>query len=453
MRRKYAAAAAMAFVTLTGGCVLTPEGAKTERDRAAKEGSQYEKKYEERTLPKLPDQPSWRDVLSRGLQANGELEAAYFGWRAALEGIDIMGTWPNSDVNLGFSYMFSRESMKSWDRTTLTAGFDAMENLSFPTKTAQAAKLALSEARAAGENFRAVKFDVQRKVLFAWADFQQQGREIEIRREDLGLRRMLADVGSIRAATGGGQQSAVEAEVALRMAESELADMVAEHDGMRAMLNVLLGRDPEAALVISPEPEEHRAVVATDAEMVAIAAETFPEVAVFAREVEGRRDALKLAQMRWIPDINPTLMFTGSISQAIGAMIVLPTTVPEIRAGIRAAEAELRATEAMFRQNRVERIGEYVGLVIALRRAQDKSALFKTVIEPAARSLAEARSRAYESGGAELKDVIEARQMWLETRVIIAKAAAAVERAVVDIECCLGVDIETLEKMKKEPRP
>jgi cobalt-zinc-cadmium efflux system outer membrane protein len=448
MRRVHAALAAMAM-PIMGGCVLTPEGAKSERDRAARDGASYEKKYEERVLPDIPDEPSWKDVLSRGLQASGDLEAAYFAWRAALEGIDIAGTWPNSDVNVGFSYMFSRESMKSWDRTTLTAGFDAMENLSFPTKTAQAAKVALANARAAGERFRAVKFEVQQKVLFAWADYQQQAREIEVRIEDLALRRMLADIGSISAATGGGQQSAVQADVALRMAESELADMAAEHAGTRAMLNALLGRDPTAPLGVPREPEEHRVVAATDVELIAIAAETFPEVSVFAQEVQGRRDALELARMRWIPDINPTLMFTGSIAQAIGAMVVLPTTVPEIRAGIRAADAELRAAEAMLRQSRTERIGEYVALVVSLRRAQEKAATFRTLIEPAARTLADARTRSYEAGGGELKDVIEARQMWLETRVIIARADAAAEKAVVDIECCLGVDIETVGK--KEP--
>lgn len=451
MRWMNAAFAAMGLVSLVGGgCVLTPEGTKAERDRAARSGAEYEKKYEDRTLPEIPAEPSWRDILSRGLRANGELEAAYFEWKAALEGIDIAGTWPNSDVNVGFDYMLSGESMKSWDRTTLTAGFDGMENLSFPTKTAQAAKVALAEARTAGEKFRAKKFDVQLRVLFAWADYQQLAREIAIRSEDLGLRRMLADIGSISASTGGGQQTSLEAEVALRMAESELADMVAEHAGMRAMLNAMLGREPSAALGVPRIPEEHRAVRASDAEMIAIAAEEFPEVAVFAQQVQGRTDALELARMRWIPDISPTLSITGSIAQAIGAMVTLPTTVPEIRAGIRAAEAELRAAEAMLRQSRTERIGEYVALVISLRRAQEKAALFRNVIEPAAQRLSEARTRSYEAGGGALKDVIDARQMWLETRVVIAKADSAADKAVVDIECCLGADIETIGKKKEQ---
>jgi outer membrane protein, heavy metal efflux system len=261
---------------------------------------------------------------------------------------------------------------------------------------------------------------------------------------------MMVDLGAISAATGGGQQSAVEAQVGLQMAESELADMVAEHAGMRAMLNALLGRDPEAPLGVPEEPEEHRTVAATDAELIAIAADTFPEVAMFAQEVEGRRDALELARLRWIPDISPTVSITGSIAQAIGAMLTLPTTIPEIRAGIRAAEHDLRGAEASLRAARVERVGEYVGLVISLRRAQEKAAQFRAVIEPAARSLAEARTRAYENGAAELKDVIEARRMWLETRIIIAKADAAAEKAVVDIECCLGLDIETLERKKEQ---
>lgn len=43
--------------------------------------------------------------------------------------------------------------------------------------------------------------------------------------------------------------------------------------------------------------------------------------------------------MRWIPDLNPSFAFTGNISQALGATVMLPTTIAELRGGIREAEA------------------------------------------------------------------------------------------------------------------
>src|SRR5437016_570145 len=95
-----------------GGCVLTPKGAKEERAHAADIGRRYEAPFEERSLPDLPERPAWRDVLHRALLANGDLEAAYFDWKAALERIDIAGAYPNSNVMLGYSYLLSSERMK-----------------------------------------------------------------------------------------------------------------------------------------------------------------------------------------------------------------------------------------------------------------------------------------------------------------------------------------------------
>lgn len=435
---------ALLSILIAPGCVLTPEGTKEERNRAEKAGERYESKFEERKLPDIPDEPTWRNILARAFQADGELEAAYFRWNAALERIDAEGTWPNSDVNVGFDTMFSEGAMKTWDRTTFSLGFDAMENLSFPTKTAQAAKIALAEARAAGENFRAVKFEVQRRVLFAWADYVQHAREIAVKQEEVALRRMMVEAGGISASAGAGQQTLVEADVMLRMAEIELDDLLAEHAAMRAMLNAWMQRDARSDLGVPSTVEPPRRIPTNDAEMVLLAAEEFPEVGKFAMEVEGRREVLELARMRWIPDISPTASFTGSAAQAIGAMITLPTTVTEIRARIREAEAELRASEAMLRQSKVERIGEYIGLLVALRRANDRATTLREVIEPAVQRLVESRQRAYEVGTVELKDILETQSLLLNIRVLIARAEAIVEKSIVDIECCLGIDIETL---------
>jgi len=435
-------------VALSPGCVLTPEGTREERNRAEKAGQPYESTFQDRVLPDIPDEPTWRNILTRALLADGELEAAYFRWKAALERIDVEGAWPNSNASVGFETMFSEGSMKTWDRTRFSLGFDAMEGLAFPTKTAQAANVALSEARAAGEDFRAVKFEVQRRVLFAWADYVQHAREIAIKREEVALRRVMVDAGGISAASGAGQQTLVEADVMLRMAEIELDDLLADHAAMRAMLNVWMQRDARSELGVPRWVEPPRRLPTDDLEMILLAAEEFPEVAAFARDVESRKGILELARMRWIPDISPTASFTGSVAQALGAMITLPTTVTEIRARIREAESELRAAEAMLRQRKADRIGEYIGLLLALRRAGDRAGTLRQVIEPAVIRLVESRQRAYEVGLVELKDILEAQSLLLTIRVLISRADAVAEKALVDIECCLGLDIETL--MKKE---
>src|SRR5262245_796349 len=202
MQRFPIALAALAAAAGLAGCTFTPEGTQEERSRLSRAGEPFEPPVEERTLPDLPPDPTWRDVLRRAFLANGELEASYFRWKAAVDRIDIAGAYPNSDINLGFSYAFSSERMKSFDRTTFAVGFDSMENLAFPTKTAQAAQVALDEARAAAASFRAAKFELQRRVLYAWSDYTLQARTIALRREDLALRGVLAENAAARAGAG-----------------------------------------------------------------------------------------------------------------------------------------------------------------------------------------------------------------------------------------------------------
>ena len=165
-------------VALTG-CALTPDGTKQEQAKLEEAGRPYEPPFGQRVLPELTASPTWREVLSRAFLANGDLEAAYFEWKAAVQRVEMASAYPNSNVQVGYSYMFSSEKMKTFDRQTFSFGFDPSMNLSFPTKVQQKGKVALDEARAAGERFRTAKFDLQRRVL---SQSIVQRNRVEVRR-------------------------------------------------------------------------------------------------------------------------------------------------------------------------------------------------------------------------------------------------------------------------------
>ena len=390
-----ASAAALALL-LAGGCTLTPPGTKDEQKRLADVGKSYEQPFEQRDIPDLPPDPTWKDILQRAFLTNGDIEAAYFRWKSAVERIGIAGAYPNSDVSLGYSYMFSSERMNSFDRSTFTAGFDSSMNLSLPVKVQQAAKVALDEARVEGEKFRVAKFDLQRTVLKSWADYILQDRVISLRSEDVALRRAMVQAASAGARAGGRVRETIAADLELRTAESELLDLRVQHDSSRASLNVLIGRTPKAPLAAPATLPPLRKLPADDVVMLRAASEVFPEIAAMAREVEGRADAIELARLRWLPDINPTLGFTGSVSQAVGAMITLPTTIARIKGQVREAESDLRASQAQLRQRTSDRVGEFVSLLLMYRNAQRHAELFERVLLPAAERLSADQSRAYE---------------------------------------------------------
>ncbi len=148
--------------------------------------------------------------------------------------------------------------------------------------------------------------------------------------------------------------------------------------------------------------------------------------------------------MLWIPDINPTAMFTGSISQALGAMVMLPTNTVEIRAGIREAEAMLRAGEAMLRQARSGRAALLVATLVALRNSERQARLFETSIVPLTERVLTNARQSYAAGSSMYLDLLDAQRMLLDTRFVVADARAARGCGSPKLEALIGADIETL---------
>jgi outer membrane protein, heavy metal efflux system len=412
--------------------------------------AQYDARFEERTLPELPDAPTWRDVLRRSLLANGDLEAAYFEWRAAVDRIDVASAWPNTRLMLGYSYMFSGDELKAFDRSTFAVSPDAMENLALPLKTSRQGRVAFDEARASGARFRAAKFDLQQRVLSGWAGYTLAGERLRIERERQTLARQVYDTAKARVRAGGAQQDLLRAEVVLRTAENAVKTARAEQTAAGATLNGMLARAPDAPLAVPRSPEV-RPIPVDDAALLALAVEQNPQLEALARQAEGRADALELARLQWLPDINPTFMFTGAVSQAIGAAVALPTTIPQIRASIRDAEATLRGSEAVLRQARSDRSASFVATLLTLRNAERQAGLFETSIVPASERALTISRQAYSAGSATYLDMIDAQNLLLDARLTLAESRAMREARLAELEALMGTDIETLASPSESP--
>jgi outer membrane protein, heavy metal efflux system len=436
---------------LFSGCVLAPKEAKHEEAALRAAGRPYEQPIQRRALPELPSEPGWQDILHRAFLANGDLEAAYFEWAAAVSRIQQAGAYPNTPITLGFEYAFSGENLKAWDRTTVTVAPDAMENLSFPTKTYQAAKVALDDARAAGERFHAAKFELQRKVLDEYLDYALLAEKARIQRDNAGLLKLVFDTALTRVEAGAPQQEVLRAEIAYRLAENELHTTESGLPQRRAALNAMLAREPDAPLPPPTRVPAPRVVPDDDAVLLAMAVDRNPELAGLAHQVRGRRDALELARMQYIPDFNPLAGFTGSMEQFVGLMVSLPTVIPEIQGGIKEARAELRQMEAMYRQTRLDRAAAFIAAVYALRNSERQATVFERQVLPRAEQAVRVARESYATGGTSFTDVIDIQRTLLDVRLMIAEARTAREKSLAEMEALAGVDIETLSLPSTRP--
>jgi hypothetical protein len=156
-----------------------------------------------------------------------------------------------------------------------------------------------------------------------------------------------------------------------------------------AELNALVGRDPRTPIELPDALPEPRPLPVDDADLIALAAERSPDLGALSREVAGREEALELAKAEWLPDFGLNFSVMGSLAQTIGGMVVLPTRVEAIQAGVREAQwlVPAEAAREQYARPAALRIDLYVlrnagrsrffeGAVVARRAAQAHGAGF-----------------------------------------------------------------------------
>jgi outer membrane protein TolC len=213
----------------------------------------------------------------------------------------------------------------------------------------------------------------------------------------------------------------------------------------------MMGRRSDAPLNLPPNLPEPRPVWADDARLIAAAVDANPELGALARDVASRRDALELARMRFIPDVNPMAAFTGSVSQMVGAMVVLPTMVPAIRASIEEARAMLRSTQATARQVRSDRAASFVAALYAMRNAEKLVALYRDTVLPKAEQALSSSRQAYAAGQVAFVELIDSQRTLLDVRLMIAQARVEREKRLAELESLAGIDVETFPRPTTQP--
>lgn len=410
------------LLALVPGCVLEPEGLKPEADRAAAAGEPYRAAFAERQLPELPPAATWSDFVQRALLANGDVEAAWHEWSAAIERVSVEAGWPNTNLAVEYSAALSGGSTL-WERSTIGLGFDPMEMLAFPAKTRAAGRVALEEARAAGRRFDAARLAVRRRTIevlaerSVWAERHTATSELV---ELLALAEASARAG---VEVGAPQQGLLQAAVERSQALGELAGLEAQGLRSAAMLNALLARAPDAALpaIALPAP----APLPDDAALLALGARDNPGLGERAALVAARQEALGVAQQRELPDVAPFASASGGADEEVGLMFSIPVTLPAVRAAISAARADLAAAQAAARQAGSDAEAAFVATLAALRAAERQAALLDATVGPAATQLIHNSEEAYASGAAGIEALIEGRRAALEARVALSEARAA----------------------------
>ncbi len=434
---------ALAALAATG-CAIHPVGESEEREHAAAALRELD---EPAAVPPLPQEPDLRDYLRTAFHADPELRARYWEWRAAIERIPQEASPPNPAFN--FSYLFSDDHMTAWDRTTLGLSNEPMSDLPLPSKLATAGRRALEEARATGQRFEAAKFKLQAEVTSLYLDLALHGEQIRAQEETVRLLELVAADGESRLRAGGATQAdALRARDELDRAQSVVQSLHAQLPVLAARMNARVGRDADVPIPLPRALPDPRPLPAHDDELVALAAQRSPELAALAHEVAGREDALELARQAWIPDFGLSFNLTGTVSNTLAGMVVLPLRAEAIEAGIDEARARLRAAEAAREKYARDLAASFVLDLVVLHDTERQIELLRGTLLPRAETIARTAESSLATGRTLLADVVMARRAEVDARFMLAELRAEREKAIAAIESWSSLDVAALHMVR-----
>ncbi|MBM3335542.1 TolC family protein [Candidatus Sumerlaeota bacterium] len=436
---------AVAFGLLVSAChrVIVPKGEPVERAKAAEAEGVFAVAVNKRPLLNLTTSVTLPAVLEYAFNSNGDIEAAYREWRAAIERVPQAGALP--DPRLDFSVMFGPDNLKSF--SSFVPGIRLMATQDFPArgKRAARAELALDEAQAAGERFRAAKYRLQKQVVQAYADaalneslLRQTSETLRLLREahEVALHRfhVMAEKGA-----GEGLGDLRKIEVEIQTAESEQRSLHIERDKLAAQLNGILNRPPDAALGALVFPAIARPG-ATDADLFARAVRHNPELAALRKEIEARGAAQALAELEKRPDYGVGGGIE-SLSPALTAGLTLPVNRARIRAAIAEALAMRRAAESRLRAASSDVQARVVMALAGIRDAERILADYRGQIIPKTRELLQSQITTYGSGGGDLLDILDTQRLLVDFQRLILRAETDRLRLLAELEEAMGEDL------------
>jgi len=319
----------------------------------------------------------------------------------------------------------------------------------FPALGTRAARgrMADEEAAVLDQSVRARERDIVAEVRRAYGQYWRAELEYRVHQEHVALLSHIVDMSRGHYQTGhGSQQDLLRLTVELSQLHNDVANLEQERESSRALLNMLMGRPPEAPL--GPPPED---AIRIDAPRAAGAPgdldQRRPEIASAARMVRRSEAALDLAQRasRW-PSVTVGADYwylPQSESSAYGAMVMidLPWINPRHRDDITEAEhtlvAERDAMEAQRNQARFEMRDALVRLAAAAQAVR----IIDGDLLPLARRSFESAQAAYEAGQGSSLALLDAMRSYLQVRLERTRALARLDASRADYDRAAGADV------------
>lgn len=289
--------------------------------------------------------------------------------------------------------------------------------------------------------------EIAANIKTGYARYYGASRIEELTREVADLLQRLERVALARYESGlAPQQDVIRAQVELTGIRGELLSLEAEREGLRAMLNGILGREPAAPLALPqrlrPAPSPARL---DHADLAARVHAGNPQVAVEEARIRAAERNRDLTYRNRYPDLTAGISPIQMGSRIAEWEVMFEVSIPLQQESRRRQEAE---STAMMEAARLRRdavgnrlVGELMENLYALRTSQRIEILATSNLLPQAEATLQSALAAYETGKVDFATLLDAQRQVRKARVDRLKAQVEAQARIAAIERILGEDL------------
>ncbi|NOT32323.1 MAG: TolC family protein [Planctomycetes bacterium] len=383
-------------------------------------------------LPTLTTTSPLADYLRFATLNSPRVEAAYYDWAAAVEGITPARSRP--DPRLTF------ESDIADTVTSLMPGL--MLDLPGPGKLRAAGDVMAAESRVAYFGFEREILRTALAVKTAYYRLHFLEETIRVESETLRLLDELEQLAQQQNAAGRVTlQDVLRAQIARDQVETEITNLEDSRSALAAELKSALGLGPRDAAPPIPVTFEPSVGDPRPDELLATALIRNPDLRAMEEDVLRAEASLGLARKSGVPDFSLGLELDFKATPTLfrpSAGMTLPIWRDKLAAEIAGAQAEKRAAEARLTAEQVELAAELAAMLFLFREAVRNDALLANKLLPKARQSLDAARAGYVNGRAGFLDVIDAQRTLLEFELAGIEARTQRELALASLSLAIA---------------
>jgi len=304
---------------------------------------------------------------------------------------------------------------------------------------------------------------VVNEVKQAYADLFIARRAIDIHLAMVDLLRQFADVSEAKYTTGRtSQQDVLKASLELSRMHDDLVKVQQQADFARLRLNVLMNREPDAAIGALAEATEQKLITPL-VELQRRALDSQPELRMSQAQIEQAEAQLAVARGEYKPDFSiggGYQLMPGQTDGWLGKVAMtwprapwsrgrIDAHVAEAASAVETAKARKRSTESMVKlavQQAYVRVGA----------AEERALLLRTTILPQSRQTLDVSRIAYQTSRVEFLEMLDSARTLLDAQLEYERAVSDLQQARADLERAIGTELTpdmTVPVVASEVRP